>query len=1336
MERVVQQIQPNNGQAKDTKKPFNEYMDTKGLVLLGAPGAGKTHLLKEAAKPEDCYYLTAKSFLNRPVSKLTQFECLFIDALDEQRASAGTQDVLSQVVKKLWEVHPQKVRLACRIADWHGDLDLDTLNDYLCDDGGQKATVVQLEPLTEQDVLAILIECNITEPDAFFDTAKTRGLAELLGNPQTLKMLATVVSAKQWPATKKELFEQASDLLLTETSGEHLRSALVGNAAGRLDCAGAICAARLIADVEGVYLSATESHLFHENWLVSGEIHIFEHTLIESVLRSRLFIAHSEQEFDYSHRMVAEYQAARWIAKQIQDGLPLSRVMAVISVNEQPVSELRGLYAWLTLYLPEEFNYLVLNDTLTILLYSDIASFSSHQKQQLLTAIEALANDNPYFMAGHFWSLNIAGLAVPELAARIKKLLTNKDTPSHLKTMLYQVLEQGLVLNEMSGFLREITLSQKSHYALLAYLTQAKNNRKEIRDTYRALGNTHDEIMLRAESISRLYNECLEPVDMTSLLLDAINSKSDKIVAGYFWKLHELVRTNDIPQILNPIITHIDINDSTLLDGISWDAFSTICDLLTKWVTHKENLEFQFLWDWLIYLERRLNSGSMSSKKQLSKALQDRASELSEGITPIYIKEYCSDQQSLSPYHFDIIMLGSIKKTDLLSKALAAFRRPYSDKHVKLYKLCLNLCMDSPDSSSFWNLYDRAEGNNELISIRDSICFYEMEAGIKLNERNSALKTERNRTELLAKKRRNDSFTQSLLNIENGSHLSWLGEIAYYYLGRYANTDQKASPKQRLITEFGETGSMAAIRGVINLVKSQPEIDLSLAYKDHPAIHHFSWWYSITVGLNELLLRDQKLTNLTDEFLVSALQADFTIWPYINKRGDESLFSDPWKHYILEYKPNIFAEAWCLITEYRLSFNIGHTLFERELFQVEQLAPFRPLMIRRALLAFKNNNLTPSTYLLSKSLKYLDSDWLKKIISEANLDQFGSGKNPITWLGITFVLHDQCIELATLDHETKKELIWELDSYLSEHDYLEALSSQGNYLNKLEKLISLSAEIFPLNIGVPDGGTVSRNAPWKGSRFLLSLVNRIAEMDTLKASQSLTHLSNEASLSSYQDDIKHKLFEQRALYVNASFKPPTAQQALNVLENKAPANIVDLQALIMDTMQDIQRHINGSNEDAYRAFWNEPKGKPSTPKWEESCRDALLPLLRHNLEKFGIHVEPEVHMVKDKRADLVIFHKDLKMVFELKRVFHSELWTAANTQLDRLYTRDPNAQGYGIYGVFWYGDKHINKIKKHPDGLEKPNTPRKLCKMLVSQLTAEQKKRIAVFVLDVSEPSD
>lgn len=110
-----------------------------------------------------------------------------------------------------------------------------------------------------------------------------------------------------------------------------------------------------------------------------------------------------------------------------------------------------------------------------------------------------------------------------------------------------------------------------------------------------------------------------------------------------------------------------------------------------------------------------------------------------------------------------------------------------------------------------------------------------------------------------------------------------------------------------------------------------------------------------------------------------------------------------------------------------------------------------------------------------------------------------------------------------------------------------------------------------------------------------------------------------------------------------------------------------------------------SNFDAYKFFWNEKDGRTFTPKWEESCRDVLLSLLRPRLEVRNITAEPEGHMADDKRVDIAVQRGTIKLVIELKRCEHEKVWSSVEEQLVALYTGDPGAQGYGIYGVFWHG---------------------------------------------------
>jgi hypothetical protein len=86
-DRIVRQLVPKPDEA-DQRKPFSEFSAQPNLVLLGAPGAGKTHLFTEAAAANGTR-VTTRDFLNIPT--FPSDTVLFIDALDERRAGRGDQ---------------------------------------------------------------------------------------------------------------------------------------------------------------------------------------------------------------------------------------------------------------------------------------------------------------------------------------------------------------------------------------------------------------------------------------------------------------------------------------------------------------------------------------------------------------------------------------------------------------------------------------------------------------------------------------------------------------------------------------------------------------------------------------------------------------------------------------------------------------------------------------------------------------------------------------------------------------------------------------------------------------------------------------------------------------------------------------------------------------------------------------------------------------------------------------------------------------------------------------------------------------------------------------------
>jgi predicted NACHT family NTPase len=165
-----------------------EFSPEPNIVLLGDPGAGKTHLFRAAATLERAYFVTARAFLNMPATALRGPE-LFIDGLDEKRAGRGDRDTIDALVAKLFDVAPPKVRISCRGADWLGESDLAALSPYFDQQGG--AVVLHLESLSHDEQVAVLAEQGVAGDQAgrFLVEAGERGLGDFLENPQNLIML-------------------------------------------------------------------------------------------------------------------------------------------------------------------------------------------------------------------------------------------------------------------------------------------------------------------------------------------------------------------------------------------------------------------------------------------------------------------------------------------------------------------------------------------------------------------------------------------------------------------------------------------------------------------------------------------------------------------------------------------------------------------------------------------------------------------------------------------------------------------------------------------------------------------------------------------------------------------------------------------------------------------------------------------------------------------------------------------------------------------------------------------------------------------------------------------
>jgi hypothetical protein len=281
-----------------------------------------------------------------------------------------------------------------------------------------------------------------------------------------------------------------------------------------------------------------------------------------------------------------------------------------------------------------------------------------------------------------------------------------------------------------------------------------------------------------------------------------------------------------------------------------------------------------------------------------------------------------------------------------------------------------------------------------------------------------------------------------------------------------------------------------------------------------------------------------------------------------------------------------------------------------------------------------------------------------------------------------------------------------------------------------ELLLRLTAHHYA-DTEEPDESCGSQNA-WDASHFVRDLLTHLSNDSSVEASLALGRLDEHADLVSYRAHVRHARASQHARRREVLYVQPDWAATVAALSNGRPASAPDLHALLVAHLDDGRRHVAGSNIDAYKRFWNEDSyGRLVDPKPEESCRHVLVDMLRPRLLPLGVLIEPEGHMVADGRADIVAFVPGIKIPIELKRDYHADVWTAIRTQLQRAYTRDRDTSGYGIYVVLWFGEGRTRSI---PGGAIRPTSDQEMERMLREAIPADQRERLAVIVIDVSDP--
>lgn len=1339
LNRKVKIIESNVNK-KNSIKSFSSCLSSRNIILLGEPGTGKTHLFESSRKHEQAELFNARNFPIHASSSISN-NIVYIDGLDEQRSQHGAQGI-GEILKTINQYKPQKVRISCRAADWLGDTDLEMFRPYFEKNGGFE--VIVLQELTNDEIEKILSGKDEADPRKFIYNAMDHGVESLLRTPQTLLMLHQTVKSNIWPSSKGELYTKATDLLISETNEIHSRKINHISNKSIKDACGSICASILISDISDVSLisSSSSERNPHVLEIPSENLDIFS-----IALTTKLFQSTEYNIFTYSHRTIAEFLAAEWLAQKVKQGFSIKRLLSLITVDGHPTSELRGLFAWLVYFLPEYSDPLVTADPYGILMYADSTNLSSTIRKKILVALQQLSEADPWFRHDDWTSQSLGGLSNSEMVDTFSTIL-QKSENFHLRSIILDAIKKGSVLPGIYPILKSILLDKNRYIsekksAVDAILKATPNGERNLVELYKKnLSHESGNTQLKLFLLRNIYSGNFVPEDIVEIIQEYIDSDDRRVVGDLFY-FDEFFNDNELDGILAALgklkLPDLDASYNNCITEVSY----FYSKLLLRYVNSQPEYEPEKLYCWFSKLNdfNQSHYNDRQNIQKLSSWLLEHQ-ELVRKVFEIGLERLKKSTAWMCWYQITEILLHQINITDAIDILLDKINTTSTTikLRIKYFELAFWLIKDLDVSQSNLNYYEN------LMALSDSVAEFSpvvKQLGIcpiepwkrKDIERKFNAKNEKAKTNL----KNRESFEKDKNIISSGEALGWMGWLAYVYFGRFRDQNHDADGRGRLVEELGEDNSAIAING-FKMVFKRDDLptpkEVAMLYVKSK---YYQWWYSVIAGMIEDWNANLLLSIQSKTLIKSVTALDLVCHVTTQKGNVTSEIIHPWmeeikKQYPRYYKDVLWEFIW-ISTKNAMNTICGLN----ELLQGVKLNDNDIQQLINYISEYPNSEI----YSLKKVLGYLCTHVgsRKELITISTVFLFKK-KNLLktekraVWLVVLFLFDFSAykVKLEVYFAKRSKEL-WSFVEFIDSVSYQKKSSISNIDLSskQIAFLIELMSKHFS-NLPHPDEISHGSRNEWDGSenikRKITILSTRVEESDQ----SLLEHLKDVSSLESYKNYIKHSIANQKDLFRQSQFIQPSWEQVLGSIFYNKPANTSELYALTQDVLNELKDTLNATNTDSYKIFWNEDSyGRVVSPKNEESGRDRLIELIRNKYEPLGIRVEPEGHMAADKRADIVLLPPPgQKLPIEIKRDTHQELWTACENQLERLYTIDPEASGFGIYLIFWYGDKRKGSMRKPPNPIEKPKSAKELEVALNSLIPEKYKNKLCSIVLDVS----
>lgn len=1318
---------------------FDTHRGKQGLILIGAPGAGKTRYLQKLAQEGEGDFITASKVLRGRIASVGKDSRILIDGFDECRSQKvdAKKGSLGELADVIYQRLPAPFLISCREADWHHFIDTNGLKEEL--ELNESIPVLRLRPFSDDQCLAFMKAYGITDYEKAFIEAEKFDIHDLLRNPQTLLMLCdTYRKNGAWPHNKLSLYEQACQFMATE-KGERRKEAMPLSKI--LGLAGGLFATMLLSAKDSICIEAS---LIGETTLYAPDVD--ENADWQSVLDSRLFASLDGDSFGPAHRTVAEFLGAQHLARKCKEGVSPARIVSLLSNGLGIPTALRGLAGWLCTLSEGLARVIIALDPLAIVHNGDISALPSETKLQYFITL-CLNSERETGIAFEQiewlqWE-RFRGLWAIGLSDAIKEALSKTEAHYAIHRIALQaVMGGGTQSNHLTpDLLSFIRNNQVSSYArsqaLLAIDLINPNSASLILEILSELheGSVSDEDHeLRGAAFRLLYPSHLPPRQVGKYLV----TESEHFTGRYslFIRRELLDRTpkNQFRDLLESVIENnvaFGKRHYSSHEEIIWQIF------LSALKAESKALKVDTLWKWLgiIHDEHGLVAPPRNSNylEQLSAWMKGHGELVDQLWTRRFeIREECKFEHD-QLFRMGVIPIARDKTLTVLTKSIQDTIQSHGNS-IKLrdfVALFTNCIFQEPITDFRVGLIKLIQNTDAAFEYLNSMGAQDISHHIQLKQQEIVYEETRN-SRLSNLKNKINSHKHELAD---KAHIPILSKTAQCYLqGFTENTSETADGrldelcgselstvvKQRFVDVLLHN-SLPAVEEFITLLQSN-----QMPWETRPVLA------ALRVITSESLPLPSPLS--TDSIAFATCS-----WAACGFHDDNESIE-----LLIKLAPRTVKETLILFWK-----NILETDPSRgfNLYNLNTNASFSRIANEIATPIWKtlqNIIWEHEKYLLSAILKYGDISLLSDEFANRlyNATWPISRSNHLSYLIFLFIEHPDLWGNTFESYFSRPQLFYAVNEWFH-RDFPKQFELSHSQRELIIQTLALHARNPERHAGYVTNADTARET-------ILSQLQTIAASTEIEASKTLLRLYENERLSTWNDFIARHIRVQTMQMCDASLAFSTPEAIRLSLIGGPPANHADFLVVVEETLLEVGREIQTGKNDADDSFWTmetDPRRRRSSKKepesrlvpWdEEKARDRLTILLEPRLKGYGIHREP--HNKDSKRTDILFTFNGMEIPLEAKGQWNAGstsshgVWDGIESQLIPLYSSSPQAKGYGIFLVFWFGAVKGKELASPPSSLEinTPATPEELQNALVKTVPSGYENSIRVVVLNCS----